>query len=140
MAIVGLDGRWVRVNKAICAIVGYPAEELMRKTIQDITHPEDLQSDLEPVKKLLEGALHFYQIEKRYLNREGRVVWIRLTVSLVRNATGGPVHFVSQLEDISERKRIEQALASSQEQLSNIINTIADPVFVKDREPQAEKA
>ncbi len=116
MAIVALDGRWVRVNKSICEIVGYSAAELLQKTFQDITHPDDLEADLANVRALIAGALRFYQMEKRYLHRNGHIVWVRLTVSLVRDAAERPVHFVSQIEDITEHKRLEQNLAGARDQ------------------------
>ena len=116
MAIVGLDGRWMRVNQAICDIVGYPAEELMRKTFQEITHPDDLESDLHHVQDLLGGVRRVYQMEKRYFHRSGRVVWIRLTASLVRDTSGAPLHFVSQIEDITQQKLMEQNLAKARDQ------------------------
>ncbi len=103
MAIVGLDGRWVRVNDMICVIVGYPAAELMQKTFQDITHPDDLDADLSLVQELLEGKRRSYQMDKRYFHHEGHIVQVRLTASLVRDAAGAPLYFVSQIEDITER-------------------------------------
>ncbi|HZZ56955.1 MAG TPA: PAS domain S-box protein [Opitutaceae bacterium] len=115
MALVGLDGRWLRVNKAICAIVGYEEAELLRKTFQEITHPDDLSADLALVAELIAGQRGVYQIEKRYLHREGRIVWIRLTASLVRDGQGRPVHFVSQIEDITDRKHLEESLAKARD-------------------------
>lgn len=117
MAIIGLDGRWVRVNRAICDIVGYSADELMRKKFQDITHPDDLNADLRHVKELLEGVVKSYQMEKRYFHRNGQVVWIHLTASLVRDAAGAPVHFVSQIEDVTLQKKLARELAESEERV-----------------------
>jgi len=111
MALVGLDGRWLRVNKAICAIVGYPAEELMQKTFQDITHPDDLNMDLAKVQELISGREQSYRMEKRYFHRDGGIVWIHLTASLLRDAAGAPLHFISQIEDITARKQLEDRLA-----------------------------
>ncbi len=116
MALVGIDGSWLRVNRAICEIVGYPEAELLRTNFQDITHPDDLATDLSHVQELIDGRRRFYQMEKRYLHREGRVVWIRLTASLVRDAAGAPLHFVSQVEDITERKRLEEDLARARDE------------------------
>ncbi|HUR56319.1 MAG TPA: response regulator, partial [Opitutaceae bacterium] len=116
MAIVALDGHWQRVNKSLCDIVGYTEVELLQKNFQDITHPDDLGADLAHVKELLDGARRYYQMEKRYLHRDGRPVWIRLTASLVRDPDGQPVHFVSQIEDIGERKSLEASLASARDQ------------------------
>ena len=110
MALIGLDGSWFRVNRRVCEITGYPAEELLRKTFQDITHPDDLEADLEQVQSLLHDQIRDYQMEKRYIRADGSTVWIMLSVSLVRDADGEPLHFISQIEDISERKRMEKRL------------------------------
>lgn len=124
MALVGLDGRWLRVNRAICEIVGYSEAELLAKTFQEITHPDDLNADLACVRELLEGRQRFYQMEKRYFHRDGRVVWIHLTASLVRDAAGEPVHFVAQIEGITVRKQLEQALRESEKRLNYAQHTI----------------
>jgi two-component system, sensor histidine kinase and response regulator len=116
MALVALDGRWIRVNKALCDIVGYTEVGLLQKTFQDITHPEDLAADLALVRELLAGERRAYQMEKRYFHCDGHTVWIRLTVSLVRDPAGAPVHFVSQIEDITERKHLEVSLAQARDQ------------------------
>ena len=116
MAIVALDGRWVRVNKSICDLVGYTEEELLQKTFQDITHPDDLAADLAHVRELVAGERRSYQMEKRYFHRDGHIVWVRLTVSLVRDNADRPVHFVSQVEDITEHKRLEVNLAAARDQ------------------------
>jgi len=115
MAIVGLDGRWLRVNKALCDIVGYTQTELLQTTFQDITHPADLEADMGHVQELIDGARRYYQMEKRYLHKDGHVVWIRLTASLVRDAEGAPVHFVSQIEDITVSKQAEKAMLEAKE-------------------------
>ncbi len=139
MAIVGLDGRWMRVNKTICDLVGYDEATLLQKSFQDITHPDDLAADLVQVRDLLGDVLRFYQMEKRYIHRDGHTVWVRLTVSLVRDTAGKPVHFVSQIEDITERKELldnlaqarDQALAASRmksEFLANMSHEIRTPM------------
>jgi PAS domain S-box-containing protein len=115
MAIVGLDGRWLRVNRAMCDIVGYTETELLQKTFQDLTHPDDLDADLAHVQELLDGRRRFYQMEKRYFHRAGHVVWIRLTASLVRTPDGAPLHFVSQVEDVTARKELEASLAEARD-------------------------
>ncbi len=109
MALVGRDGRFLTVNRALCQIVGFTEEELLTRTFQDITHPDDLEEDLANVRRLLEGAIHSYQIEKRYFHKRGQLVTTLLAVSLVRDSRGEPLYFISQVQDISERKRLEQA-------------------------------
>ncbi|MBA3004000.1 MAG: DUF3365 domain-containing protein [Desulfurivibrio sp.] len=110
VAHVGLDGRWLRVNGKLCDIVGYAAEELMELTFQDITHPEDLDTDLGYVQKVLAGELQTYSMEKRYIRKDRSLVWINLTVSLVHDASGAPRYFISIIEDIDERKQGEEEL------------------------------
>ena len=108
MALVDLDGRFVRVNANLCAIVGYDQEQLLARTFQDITHADDLDVDLAHLHDLLEGRADNYGMEKRYLRRDGSTVAVLLAVSVVRDTSGAPRHFISQVEDISERKRAEQ--------------------------------
>jgi two-component system, sensor histidine kinase and response regulator len=116
MAIVGLKGGFVQVNRALCEIVGYKEDELRTKTFQEITHPDDLDTDLANLKDLLAGLTTSYQMEKRYIHRCGYTVWVRLTVALVRDLQNRPVHFISQIEDITERKRLETNLADARDQ------------------------
>ena len=110
LAVVALDGRWIRVNPALCALVGYSADELLSATFQDITHPDDLDADLANVALLLAGAVDSYQMEKRYFHKDGQIVWALLSVSLVRDAAGVPLYFISQVQDISGLKEAEVAL------------------------------
>ncbi|MFA5825945.1 MAG: PAS domain S-box protein [Gallionellaceae bacterium] len=115
MALVGLDGRWLKANHALCQIVGYTEPELLEKTFQDITHPDDLQSDLDLVEQLLAGKIDHYQMEKRYFHKDGHVVWVRLSVSLILDAYGNPIHFVSQIEDITKDKQLKEGLRASEQ-------------------------
>jgi PAS domain S-box-containing protein len=105
MALVGDDGRFLEVNRALCAIMGYSEEELLAQTFQQITHPEDLDGDVALVRQVLSGERQSYQLDKRYIRKDGEAVWVRLSVSLVRDADGAPVHFVAQIKDISEQRR-----------------------------------
>lgn len=117
MALVGLDGHWLKVNDSLCQIVGYSEQELLGKTYQDITHPDDLQTDVDFVRQLLAGVLDHYQMEKRYFHKNGHVVWIRLSVSLIRDVEGKPIHFVSQIDDITEDKMLEEQIRKLNEEL-----------------------
>jgi PAS domain S-box-containing protein len=107
MAHVGIDGRWLRVNSRLCAIVGYPPEELLALTFQAITHPEDLEPDLNFAARILSGEIKSYSMEKRYIRKDRSVVRVMLTVSLVRTAAGAPLHFIAVVEDITERRQAE---------------------------------
>lgn len=111
VALVAPDGRWLEVNRALCAMLGYSASELLAGSFQEITHPDDLQADLELVADVLAGRRDGYEMEKRYVRGDGTVIWGLLTVSLVRDERGDPVHFVSQIQDITARKEAEAALA-----------------------------
>ncbi|MCY1045096.1 PAS domain-containing sensor histidine kinase [Corallococcus sp. bb12-1] len=109
LALVGLDGRFLHVNASLRHIVGYSQAELLARTFQDITVPEDLELDLLNVRRLLQGDIDSYQIEKRYFHRDGRIVTTQMRASMVRDAHGAPLHFISQIQDITERKQMEQA-------------------------------
>jgi|GEM_PF-4596154 len=113
MAIVGLDGRWLKVNQALCVSLGSSEEELLSKTFRDITYPDDLENDLEHRKRLIDDEIPYYHIEKRYFHRDGYIVWVLLCVSIVRDARGYPLYFVSQMEDITERKFLEEKLQTA---------------------------
>jgi len=110
MALIRPEGRWLEVNAALCSILGYTEVELQQKTFQDITHPDDLAADLAQRKRLLAREFRYYAIEKRYIHKDGHVLWVFMTVSLVRNAQGVPLYFVAQIEDITERKATEEKL------------------------------
>lgn len=104
IANVAPNGRWLRVNDKLCEIVGYTREELLSLTFQDITHPEDLDTDLEHVRRMLEGSIQTYTMEKRYIRKDRSRIWVNLIVSLMRRPLGEPGYFVSVIEDITERK------------------------------------
>src|ERR1700676_4586427 len=108
--MVAPDGRSLRVNRSLCGIVVYTAEEPTATDFQSLTHPEDVDTDVGQVRQMLDGSLSHYDMEKRYLHKDGHIVWVLLSVSLVRDATGQAMYFVSQIQDISERKRLERAL------------------------------
>jgi diguanylate cyclase (GGDEF)-like protein/PAS domain S-box-containing protein len=108
MALVGPDGRFLRVNPTLCSIFGYEESELLGLTWPMITHPDDIAADQGMVQDLLDGKASAFRMEKRYIRGDGNVVTALLAVSLVRGKDGAPRHFISQVEDISERKRAEQ--------------------------------
>jgi len=100
------------VNRTLCELLGYTEEELLGRSFQQITYPEDLDADLEFVRQVLAGEIRTYQMEKRYLRKDGSLVWALLSVSLVRGDDGDPRYFVSQIEDITGRKRYEDELSA----------------------------
>jgi PAS domain S-box-containing protein len=107
IALVSTNGTWLRVNRSLCNIVGYASDELLRTTFQAITYPDDLNTDLQFVQQVLDGAIPGYEMEKRYVHKAGHLVWVLLTVSLVRDPSGKPAFFISHIQDISQRKRLE---------------------------------
>ncbi len=114
LALQAPDGRYLRVNPALCALVGYTEEELLARTFQDITHSDDLNADRDSVRRMLAGEITGCEAEKRYLRKGGTPVWIHLSVSLVRGEDASPLYFISQVQDISERKQTEHAAAHAQ--------------------------
>jgi diguanylate cyclase (GGDEF)-like protein/PAS domain S-box-containing protein len=110
MALVAPDGRWLKVNTSLCRIVGFCQEELLVRDFQSITHPDDLHADLVSVQQMLSGEIATYELEKRYIHKNGSIVWISLTASLVKDSDGMPLYFVSQIQDITARKVAEDAL------------------------------
>jgi len=141
IAHVALDGRWLRVNEKLCAIVGYGYEELLASRFQDITHPDDLDADLAYVQRLIAGEISTYTMEKRYIRKDGEVIWINLTASMVREADGTPRYAISVVEDISARKRTEQALRDSEESVRLLAAELAQRVSdVTERTAQVEAA
>jgi PAS domain S-box-containing protein len=108
MALVAPDGRWLRVNRAFCRLVGYSEEELLRSDFQSITHPDDLEMDLSRSRQLLAGEIDTFQLEKRYLHKQGQAVWVVLSVSLMRDSRGQPLYFITEVQDITARLRAEE--------------------------------
>ena len=110
IAHVSPDGSWLRVNRRLTEIVGYSHDQLMTKTFQDITHPDDLDKDMAFVGQMLRGEIDHYSMEKRYFHQNGSIVWINLTVSLVWKSAATPDYFISVVEDISQRKAAEEQI------------------------------
>ncbi len=108
MTLISLQGRFMQANPSLCHFLGYAEQDLLKLDFQTITHPDDLQRDLDYVRKVLDGELATYSMEKRYRHRDGFYLWGLLTVSLVRDEEGQPLHFISQIQDISERKNAEE--------------------------------
>ncbi|MGY4514453.1 PAS domain S-box-containing protein [Lysobacter sp. HA18] len=117
IAHVGLDGRWLRVNRTLCDFLGHPVDQLLTLSFQDITHPADLDGDLALLQQLLDGRIERYEMRKRYLHRDGHSLWAHLTVSLRRNEAGAPLHFISIIEDISSTIEAEREIRAARDDL-----------------------
>ncbi len=114
MALVALDGRFLRANHPLCELLGYSEDELIGMTFQEVTHPDDLAADLSLMDRLLAGEFSAFQMEKRYRRKDGAVVWVKLAVSLVHDEQDAPRNVVSQYEDVTPRKDAEDALRESE--------------------------
>ena len=124
IAMVALDGHWLSANQKLCDILGYTQKELGGLTFQELTHPDDLDIGLTHAQKMLAGEQSTYSTEKRYLRKDGTVIWASLTVSLVRNESNAPDYFISVIEDISERKRMGQALKESERHFRRVLDSV----------------
>jgi len=134
MALVAPDGRWLKVNQALCEIVGYSKQEMLGITYHDITHPDDVATISDDATKLVAGEIATYEIEKRYVHKLGRSVPVSLSMSLVRDANEAPLYFICQVQDISARKSTEAALFAEQERARVTLNSIGDAVLTTDME------
>lgn len=112
MALVSPQGAWLRVNRSLCELIGYSERELLESNFQAVTHADDLGHDLANLYRLMQGETQTSQVEKRYVHRQGQIVWALNSVSLVRDSDNNPAHYIFQIQDITERKRAEAALQS----------------------------
>ena len=126
MAIVGLNGKWIQVNKSITKMLGYTEAKLMQLTFEDITHPEDLKNDLDLLDKLVNRKIEAYKMEKRYFHKDGSTIWASLSVSMVRNNSGKPKHLVYQINNITEAnaatKLSQESLIKLEDQNKRLMN------------------
>jgi PAS domain S-box-containing protein len=134
MALVSLDGKWLKVNRELCHIVGYPEDQLLSLTFQDVTHPNDLGADIVLQQRALRGEIESFRMEKRYIHKNGSTVWINLNVALIRDGEGNPLHFASQVEDITERKASDRELAEANKKVGELklvaLRSVMSPHFI----------
>ena len=124
MALIDPDGRWLLVNRALCDLIGYSETELLQRTLRDVTHPDDLPRQLALMGELLAGRRSSYELEKRYRHADGHVIWAAISVAVVRDDDGTPLHLVTQIVDISERHQTEQRLQhlADHDPLTGVLN------------------
>jgi two-component system cell cycle sensor histidine kinase/response regulator CckA len=129
MAVISPDGRWLRVNQALGEMLGYSPEDLIGLSAEGRIHPDDIPADREAMRLLLTGESHTYTMEKRYLTREGEILWALVNVSLVLNAEGEPAHLICAMQDITERKQAEVSVHASEERYRLVIQAARELVW-----------
>jgi PAS domain S-box-containing protein len=127
-----LDEEWISVNQRYCEITGYSREEILGLKVEHLTHPEDVPASLEFIRRIRSGELPEYKMEKRYIRKNGEVIWVHLTVSIVRSATGDPLYLVGFIEDITQRRDAESAASRSLSLLRATLESTADGILVVD--------
>ncbi len=132
IAHLDLQGKWLRINRKLCEIVGYTEEELRHLTFEDITHPDDLDASLRYAGQLTCGEVPNYSLEKRYCRKDGSHVWVNLSASMVSSSAGDRRYVVDVIEDITLRKRAEEKIVRQRGFLEKIIESIAHPFYVID--------
>ena len=130
MGLMTPDGRWMQINQRYCDIVGYTEEELQALTIRDITHPDDREESLKQFQLLMEGRIRNYSLEKRYVRKDGAVVWVNITASMVAN--GEPRFAVGVVEDITSRKQAEEALVRAKKEWELTFDSVQDLIAILD--------
>ena len=129
-ATVDLNGGWLIVNQSLCKMLGYTEAELQKKSFQDITHPDDLERDLQHVQDLLSGRQISYRMDKRYFCKSGAILHAQLDVALLRSPLGAPLHFIVQIQDISERINARAANESAERRFRKMIEDVKDYAII----------
>jgi PAS domain S-box-containing protein len=132
IAHLTLDQQWISVNQRYCEITGYPREEILKFKVEELTHPDDVPASLEFIRRIRCGELPEYRIEKRYIRKDERVIWVSLTVSIVRAANGDPLYLVAFIEDITQRRQAESEASRSLSLLRATLESTADGILVVD--------
>jgi two-component system cell cycle sensor histidine kinase/response regulator CckA len=130
ISLVGADGRFLAVNQRLCDLLGTARNDLLQLTFMEITHPDELQEDVEQSGKLLAGQIDSYSLEKRYLRHDGTPVWVSLTSSAVRGGDVQPLYRVNVVQDITERKRAEEQLRQSEERFRQLAENIQEVFWI----------
>lgn len=133
-ALVSVDGRFLRVNPALCRMLGYTAAELLTRTFRDLTHPDDLTLSNDIFERVIKGEVDTATFEKRYRRADGSPAWVIVNSSLIRDARGQPDYFISEMQDVTERKQTELALQESEEKYRQLFELESDAIFVIDNE------
>ena len=133
MALVAADERVLQANRGLCTMLGYTEAELVGTTLRSLTHPDDIPANQSLVDSALAGEVETYAIEKRYLDKDGKIVWASLTASCVRDETGAIRYYISQIQDITQRKAADAKLAAADQRTRQVLESITDGFFALDR-------
>ena len=129
MALWSPEGRWLQVNPSVCEITGYTEQELLQTDFQSITHPDDLEKGVEGLRRMLAGEIQYFYTEKRYIHKGGRIVWVFLSTSLVRDADDRPLYIVAQIHDITEARRDKENLDRLIRQNQSILASVGEGIY-----------
>jgi len=132
IAHMTLTEEWISVNQRYCEIIGYSREEILQLKLDDLTHPEDLQASRESLDRIRSGELDEYKLEKRYVRKDGSVIWVHLTVSTVRSVNRDPLYLVAFIDDITERRNAQREASRSFSLLRATLESTADGILVVD--------
>ena len=138
MASIGIaqadphTGKWIRVNQKLCEITGYTAEEMLALHVPDITHPEDRGMDWEAFQRVVRGEVPNYRIEKRYIRKDGTVIWVNVNMTVIRDAGGQPTRTMATIEDITERRRMDAVLRESESRFRTIFESSPIAIWEED--------
>ncbi|HZF73927.1 MAG TPA: PAS domain S-box protein, partial [Gemmatimonadaceae bacterium] len=132
IAHLTLNEEWISVNQRLCEITGYRRDEILQFKVEQLTHPEDMAASLDFIRRIKTGELPEYKMEKRYIRKDGGVIWVNLTVSIVRAASGDPLYIVAFVEDISQRREAEVEASRSLSLLRATLESTADGILVVD--------
>ena len=118
-------GQWLRVNRKMCAITGYSADELLRMRVSEVTHPDDRQKDTEAFQQVVRGETPDYHLEKRYMRKDGGLAWVNVNMTVLRDSTGQPTRTIATIEDITKRKQTQEALRASEERFRDLLQNVS---------------
>ena len=118
---VGLDGRWMKVPPTLCELLGYSEEELLSRDLKDVTHPDDFEADSSQHQRMVRGEIKSFDLEKRYVHKNGKTIWVYLNCSVVEDRDGKPVHFLFYIRDITDRRLAEGALRESEDRYRSVV-------------------
>jgi PAS domain S-box-containing protein len=133
-SMASLKGQFIKVNNALCEMLGYSEEELLAKTFSDVTHPDDVQIGLDTVKKMVSGEMTHTVFEKRYVKKDGQLINVVISPTIIRDSDGNPLHFMALFQDVTERRNAVKAIKESEERMRLLMESAQDIIVMQDME------